>query len=29
MEFVLVWDTWAYEYMDSFVNIDGHCTWGR
>ena len=29
MELFLLWTTWAYEYMDMFVNIDGHRTWGR
>ena len=26
---VLLLATWAHEYMDVFVNIDGHLTWGR
>ena len=22
------WATWSHEYMDSFVNVDGHRTCG-
>ena len=29
MRIVLLWATWAHEYFASFVNIDGHRTWGR
>ena len=28
MGIVLIWATWAHEYMAIFVNIDGHRTWG-
>ena len=26
MGIVLLWATWAHEYMSIFVNIDGHRT---
>ena len=26
---VLLWITLAHEYIDMFVNIDTHRTWGR
>ena len=29
MGIILLWAMWAHEYMAIFVNIDGHCTWGR
>ena len=29
MGIVLLWATWAHEYMAIFVNIEGHRTWGR
>ena len=29
MGIVLLWVTWAHEYMDIFANIGGHRTWGR
>ena len=29
MGIVLLWATWAHEYMDMFVNIDGHRTLWR
>ena len=28
MGIVLLWATWAYEHMASFVKIDGHRTSG-
>ena len=28
MGIVLLLATWTYEYIDVFVNIDGHRTWG-
>ena len=28
MGIFLVLATWVHEYMDVFVNIDGHRTWG-
>ena len=29
MGMFLLWATWAHEYMDIFVNINGHRTWRR
>ena len=29
MGIVLLWATWAHEYMVIFVNIDGHRTSGH
>ena len=29
MRIFLLWATCTHEYMDIFVNIDGHRIWGR
>ena len=29
MGIVLLWVTWAYEYMAIFVKINRHLMWGR
>ena len=29
MGIFLLWATLAREYMDIYVNIDGHSTWGH
>ena len=29
MGIILLWATWAHEYMAIFFQIDGYCTSGR